>query len=214
MLSGPALEVFHCENVGNGERRLKGSLDAPCPTDHPGSWTFILGLLMVIMYPVGILLVFVWLLQVYQIPRMSQFKLDETVVSGLVAFYKKSQADTLAFKLALEIGGAASLETPENVSNSHSGRSEMDAQLAGSQFKARVKLMYEGATEGGKVELNATRLRHYVHQLGVRGANECQLDSLFVAYDDDGNGTLDCDEFEVMIREITEHCHLFKGTEG
>jgi len=218
MLSGPSLEVFHCVDIGNGERRLKGSLDDLCPTDHPESWTFMLGVLMVVLYPVGILLVFFWLLRVYGIPHMSQFKLDETVVSSLVAFYKKSQSDTLAVKVALEIGGAASLgiedSTSRDDSGSRSGRSETDEQLASSQFKARVKLLYEGATEGGKVELNAARLRHYVHQLGIRGANERQLDSLFDAYDDDGNGTLECDEFEIMIREISEYCHLFKGTEG
>jgi hypothetical protein len=238
MLSGPSLEVFHCVDIGNRERRLKGGLENPCPADHPGSRAFILGLLMVILYPFGILVLFFWLMQVYRIPQMSKFKLDEALVHGLIVFYKKSQADTLAVKVALEIGGAASLGS-ENVaprgagagagsgsgagagagagagdSSPQTGRSEADAEVAASQFKARVKLLYEGATNGGREELNAARLRHYVHQLGIRGADERQLDNLFYAYDDDGNGTLECEEFEIMIREISEHCHLFRGTEG
>ena len=40
-----------------------------------------------------------------------------------------------------------------------------------------------------------------------------QLDQLFVAYDDDGNGNLELEEFETMVREISEHCHLFSGAE-
>ena len=40
-----------------------------------------------------------------------------------------------------------------------------------------------------------------------------QLDRLFLAYDDDGNGNLELDEFEVMVREISSHIHLFSGTE-
>lgn len=49
--------------------------------------------------------------------------------------------------------------------------------MAAAQFKARVRLLYDGATEAGNITLNASRLRDYVHLLGIRGADEAQVSS-------------------------------------
>ena len=134
---------------------------------------------------------------------MAQRKLDDAHVQSLIAFYKKSQADHLANKIALEIGGATSIR----------GSKCEDASLAERSFQGRVKLLYDAATNGGQRDLSASRLREYVHHLGIRGSHESQLETMFQAYDCDGNAILDCDEFETMIREISEHCHLFTGKE-
>ena len=222
ILSSPALDVFHCVDVGGGKRRLKGDLELACPANHPSSRAFILGIILVLLYPVGILLLFLSLILYYQVPQMAKAKIEDAYAHSLIAFYKKSQAKTLVAKIAMEVGGSASLSaidftnelaSPDSVADAHNQHPDTNQAVAESQFKARIKLLFDSATNDGNIQLDAARLRHYLHQLGISGAQETQLDQLFNAYDDDGNGTLDFSEFQAMIREITEHVHLFSGTE-
>ena len=209
VITGPALEVFDCVNIGNGEMRLKGMLSDVCPLSSPSSTVFVLGTILVLIYPIGILLIFYSLLVHYRVPEMAKHRIDEAHVQCLINFYQKIQADTLAVKIAMEFGGAASVASV-NAGGWETSVSSESEDL----FKARVNLLYDKATNNGKKDLNAARLCQYVHNLGIRGAHEEQLEKLFCAFDDDGNGQLDRDEFEKLIREVSEHCHLFSGTEG
>jgi len=78
-----------------------------------------------------------------------------------------SGSPQLAAKIALEIGGAASL---------NAGDDELrDTRVSEAQFQARVQLLYDAATDGGRIVLNASRLRDYVYLLGIRGADEAQV---------------------------------------
>ena len=117
---------------------------------------------------------------------------------ALVGFYKKTEANTLTVKIAHEIGGAASLgaeddqsqvnrRTPDDTASYNTDRylplltersgdgEEQDISVAEAQFKARVQLLYDGATDKGRIPLCASRLRDYVHLLGIRGTDEAQV---------------------------------------
>jgi hypothetical protein len=64
MLSSPSLEFLSCVDIGGGELRSKVSLNEPCFRQHQSSLQFVLGVMMILLFPIGILVIFFALLQV------------------------------------------------------------------------------------------------------------------------------------------------------
>lgn len=83
--------------------------------------------------------------------------------------------------------------------------------IQGSEF--RVGALFLGLRVRNRLRRDLCTLIKKTLLLMVRMAPSAQLDRLFLLYDDDGNGNLELEEFEAMIREISEHCHLFTGAE-
>ena len=61
-------------------------------------------------------------------------------------------------------------------------------------------------SQNGSLDVNSERLLAWFHSIGISGDDNGEIEALFSAFDDDGNGVLDQDELlEMMMFLIRGH---------
>jgi len=137
-LSYVSVQGFNCREVGSAQRLVR-AMDQECPIQHKTSLVFLLSVAASALYPRGIPALLFALLWIYHIPRMAAKKVDDALVTAMVAIYKQGQAVSVGSVIAHHLGA----DSPDQVE-------ELAARLFAGAAAART-----GAS-GGNSEADAS----------------------------------------------------------
>ena len=153
---------------------------------------FIWALVATCLYPIGLPAFMYWSLHSFGIPTLAKKRLNNAILSQLVQLYRHYTRRSLLTKIAQFVG--VGLEG----SSEEFGGSSREITL-----RERSELMFQHAS-GGKVSLTYEMIMNYLDEIDISGEHEEELQDLMLKFDDDGNGTLEIEEF--CVSSVTFKC--------
>jgi len=174
---------------------LLHNLEESCPYDSPTSVMFIWTVVATFMYPIGIPLGIFLLLLYLGVPQMVRQKQGEAIFHQILQLYVHARHNTVGSKIALYVGGGGE----HGVTSSYS------------IIEDRTENLYRDLSQDGAVQVDSQRLFSFLRSIGISGQDEDDVHSLFVFFDNDGNGELDLAEMQEMIKFLIVSQQQIKG---
>ena len=126
-------------------------------------------------------------------PSLAKRKEGEAIFRSMLDIYVHHRNTSVAAKIAMFLGGA------ESSKNSWAFIEERASQL------------YREVSEDGNMEVNCERLLAWFQSVGISGDDPSEIESLFFAFDEDNNGTLDEDELLQMLKFLIRDHRQISG---
>eukprot|EP00293_Proteomonas_sulcata_P001276 CAMPEP_0184324398 /NCGR_PEP_ID=MMETSP1049-20130417/134992_1 /TAXON_ID=77928 /ORGANISM="Proteomonas sulcata, Strain CCMP704" /LENGTH=729 /DNA_ID=CAMNT_0026646141 /DNA_START=258 /DNA_END=2447 /DNA_ORIENTATION=- len=184
------LQTYHCQDLGDGDNYLVADYRVRCPNDDMGGFLFLWALVFVFLYPFGIPLFMFLTMKYFKVDKLAERKVHEALVKATVNLYIQDTTTIEAKRIALAVGN------PKDET----------------EFKRRVQTLYqECSSGGGDLEQFVQRLLGSIK--GFEPSNSASLLTVLQAYDSDGNGDIDLEEFEDMILKLLSSSTSFLGGE-
>ena len=189
-------EGFSCIEIGE-EKFLLKDVSVRCPYSDKTSAPFLWAVLATCMYPIGLPAFMYWSLHSFGIPALAKKRMDNAILHQLLQVYKHHTHRSLLNKISYFVG----------VGSDGSSQKSHEKVL-----RERVESMFQHAS-GGEVSLTFEKLMNYLDEIGISGEHEEEVQVLMLKFDDDGNGTLEIDEFFEMIKDVVLHASTISGHE-
>eukprot|EP00961_Rhodomonas_salina_P297020 3936872-Rhodomonas_salina.6 len=113
----------------------------------------------------------------FKVPELAQTKIDDATLHQMVVLYKDDIEKSLVSKIAAFVGGV--------------GEDRSEAVV-----KHRAQLMFNQA-RGDAAEVSYAAFVRCLDQNGITDPDDDEVEELMFVFDDNDNGTLDLQEFEV-----------------
>jgi len=162
---------------------MLSDVSVDCPYKDKMSAAFLWAVLATCMYPIGLPTFMYWTLNSFGIPALAKKRLDNAILSQLLQVYRHHNQRSLLNFIAqfVGVGLEGSIEEFRGTSRE-------------TVLRERAETMFQHAS-GGEVSLTYEMLINYLDEIGISGEHEEELQDLMLNFDDDGNGTLEIDEF-------------------
>jgi len=188
------IQAFRCTDIG-GQYLLVADLSELCPYNDWGSITLWWSIIFCVIVPLGIPLSTLFVLWWFRIPQMATFKRENGLFREMVQKFRVQTETTLAFRLVSYIGG---------------GKCILEDRAL---MEERARRIFDAATQEGSVTITHERMLEYLDQIGLHGDHSQDLTSLMLLFDSNDDGSLDWDEFWVMVQTLMYKESLILGTE-
>lgn len=157
---------------------LFSDLSVECPNEDKSSLLFLWTAGSVALYPVGLPLLILCILYMYNVPKLARSKEDKQVLQEMVVLYQQVLRKTLSSQIASFVGAGFHGHSNEHV------------------VVQRAEVMFVQASRGAS-SISFDMLSQYLADIGVVGKLEAEVQELMISFDEDGNGTLELPEFLV-----------------
>mmetsp|Transcript_3588 Transcript_3588/g.7259 ORF Transcript_3588/g.7259 Transcript_3588/m.7259 type:complete len:1072 (+) Transcript_3588:1669-4884(+) len=192
LLSGVAVSGFNCVEIG-GTNWVATDVKEPCPLDDKLSPTFAWACACLCMYPLGVPLFIFVVMRHFRVGELAATKINNAVLREMLFKYKEFTARSLVSKIAGYVGAGGDERVLEE----------------------RTTQMFLGACResSSAASLDIADFVAYLRTIGIVGNHQEEVENLIRVYDDDGNGTLELDEFREMIQQIVHIASEITGFE-